>query len=281
MYPVRSIQVLDEGKVAGFQKGLGLHREAIRFLWNNRSLWPLAAVPALLSLLSFAGVGLVLLSYGEPLGALTSSWLPILEVADWYQWIWIGPAKFILWLVSGLLFLLAVALLFLMGFLIANILAAPFLDLLSARVEKLVKGKGEEVPEGFWGFVKELTRTVLEELRRTGVFLLLQSCVLLLGLIPVLQILAVPIAIGIAVLFLTLDMASYALDRRKFSFAEKRQWLSANRYSVMGFGSLAMFACAVPGVNWFVMPWFVTGGTLFVLRSCPDEDELAQPEVGA
>jgi hypothetical protein len=27
-----------------------------------------------------------------------------------------------------------------------------------------------------------------------------------------------------------------------------------------------MFACAVPGVN-----WFVTGGTLFVLRSCPEE----------
>ncbi len=276
---MRSIQVLDAGKLAGFQKGLGLHGESIRFLWSNRSLWPLAAVPALFSLLSFAGVGLVLLSYGEQLGALTSSWLPMLEVVDWYQWIWIGPAKFGLWLVSGLLFLFAVALLFLLGFLIANILAAPFLDLLSQRVESLVKGKGEEIPEGFWDVVKEIKRTILEEIRRTGAFLLLQSAVLLLGLVPGLQLLAMPMAIGIAVFFLTLDMSSYALDRRRFSFAEKRRWLSANRYSVVAFGSLAMFACAVPGVNWFVMPWFVTGGTLFVLRSCPDDPgaEDAEP----
>ncbi len=277
---MRSIQVLDAGKLAGFQKGLGLHRESISFLWRNRSLWSLAAVPALLSLLSFAGVGWVVLSHGEQLGALTSSGLPILEVVDWYQWIWIGPAKFALWLVSGLLFLLAVALLFLLGFLVANILAAPFLDLLSQRVEILVKGKGEEASEGFWDVVKEVQRSIFEEIRRTGAFLLLQSAVLLLGFIPGLQILAMPLAIGIAVFFLTLDMASYALDRRRFSFAEKRRWLFSNRYSVVAFGSLAMFACAVPGVNWFVMPWFVTGGTLFVLRSCPDGDEAEGSKPG-
>ncbi|MBW2713391.1 MAG: EI24 domain-containing protein [Deltaproteobacteria bacterium] len=269
---MRTIQTLDAGKLGGFQKGLGLHRESIGFLWSHRSLWPLAAVPALLSLLSFAGVGLVVVSYADVLGGLTSSWLPILEVATWYEWFWIGPAKAGLWLMSGLFFLLAVALLFLLGFLVANILAAPFLDLLSQRVEALVKGKSEDPGEGFWDAVKELNRSVFEEIRRTGAFLVLQAGVLMLGLIPGGQIIALPLSIAITIFFLTLDMASYALDRRRFSFAEKKRWLSTNRYSVTAFGTVAMFACAVPVVNFFAMPWFVTGGTLFVLRSCPDDE---------
>lgn len=268
---MRSIEVLEASKLGGFQKGLGLHREAIGFLWQNRSLWPLAAVPAFFSLLAFGGVGLVILSYADLLGTLTSGWLPVLEVASGYQWIWIGPAKLGLWLVSGLLFLLVVVVLFLMGFLVANILASPFLDLLSERVERLVKGKTDESSEGFWEAVKEVRRTVFEEIRRTGVFIVLQMGVLALGLIPGVQVLAVPLSVAITIFFLTLDMASYSLDRRRFSFAEKRRWLSVNRYPVTAFGAVAMFACAIPGVNWFVMPWFVTGGTLFVLRSCPEE----------
>ncbi len=266
-------------------KGVGIHREAIGFLLQNRSLWSVAVIPFLLSVLCLGAVGWGLLEFGAELYGWTAGWLPVLDAGAWYSWLWVGPGKLVLSLFGLLLFLAIAALCFLGGFLVANVLAAPFHEILSGRVERIATGACDDLsPEGLWANVKDVGRSVIEELKRTGVFLLIQVCILATGVIPGGQLVALPAAIVVAVLFLALDMSSYALDRRRLGFAAKRRWLSENRALVVGFGGVAFVACLVPGVNFLAMPWFVTGGTLLVLRSeAPSkrDENLGQPEVRA
>ncbi len=270
------------GQVA---RGVGIHREAIGFLLQNRSLWSVAVIPFLLSALCLGAVGWGLLEYGAELYVWTSGWLPALEAGAWYAWLWVGPGKLLLYLFGLILFLGLAALCFLGGFLVANVLASPFHDILSERVERIAMGACDGTSsEGLWANVKDVGRAVTEELKRTGAFLLIQALILALGLIPGGQLVALPCAIGVAVLFLALDMSSYALDRRRLGFAAKRRWLSENRPMVVGFGAVAFVACLVPGVNLLAMPWFVTGGTLLVMRSevpSKRDGNLGQPEMRA
>jgi uncharacterized protein involved in cysteine biosynthesis len=71
------------------------------------------------------------------------------------------------------------------------------------------------------------------------------------------------------VLFLPLDYAGYALDRRRLAFRDKRRFVTSNAPSMLGFGGLAFVICLVPGVNFLAMPVFVVAGTLLVLRLSP------------
>jgi len=190
----------------------------------------------------------------------------------------LGPLKFALWVFGGLLFLGVVALCFFVGFLVANIFASPFFDLLSERVERIEMGKTalESAQQSLWQDVRGLGRVMLEELRRVVFFILIQLVIVFVGLIPGGQIVALPASFLAAALFLTLDMSSYALDRRRLSFAKKREWLSKHRFAVVGYGAVALLACALPGLNWFAMPWFVTSGTLMVLRFPPEPESLPE-----
>ncbi len=258
-------------------EGVELHREAIGFLWCNRSLWSVAAVPAILSALCLSAVGFGLFYYGGDLYTWTVEWLPALEAGAWYSWLWIAPGKFLVFALGLLAFLALLALCFLGGFLVANVLASPFHDLLSERVERIAAGTCEgDSPEGLWANVKEVGRIVKEELKRTAVFLLIQLLIFAVGLFPGGQLFALPCSIAVAAKFLALDMASYSLDRRRMSFAAKRRWLSENRARVSGFGGLAFVVCLVPGLNWLAMPWFVTGGTLLVMRSEDRGDAMVE-----
>ncbi|MBW2290964.1 MAG: hypothetical protein JRG94_01485 [Deltaproteobacteria bacterium] len=117
--------------VGGVVSGVRLLFEGVGMLLKERRLWALAAVPMTLCTLALAGTSLIIYANAAALFLALTSWLPGLEVAAWYEWLWLGPAKLLFWLFEGLLFAAFCGVSLLVALLVANLVSAPFLDLLS------------------------------------------------------------------------------------------------------------------------------------------------------
>jgi len=261
----------------GVVDGFRLPFEGARLLRRERTLWGLALVPFALSLVAFsAALTLLALHAGAVWGAVTG-WMPALEAGRWYAWLWIGPALAALKLLGALLFAVASALVLVVAYLVASLLAAPFHDALSRRVEKLVVGAvRDEAAPGISGFLREAAHALVQEARRLAFFAIVVGCLVLLGFaIPVAQVLTAPAVVVFTVLFLPLDYAGYALDRRHLSFAQRRRWVLAHAPLMAGFGGAAFLICSVPGVNFLAMPLLVVAGTLLALRVDPSAGPAA------
>lgn len=259
------------GALAGLLAGLRLPFEGLALLWRERRLWPLAAVPVLLSLLAFAAAVSLVVAYAGELYAFATAWLPALSAEHWWQWLWIGPAKAVLAALGATLFVVLAAAAMAVAFLLASLVAAPFHDALSARVEELAHGHlVDETGSGPWALLREGARSLREELRRLLFFLSLVLPLLLVGAaVPGAQLVTGPALVAVTIFFLPLDYASYTLDRRRLGFRDKRDWLLAHKPVTAGFGLAAFVVCAVPGLAFLAMPVLVIAGTLLVLRWPP------------
>jgi CysZ protein len=223
------------------------------------------------SLLAFAAAASVLVAHAGGLYEWVTLWVPTPEAASWYAWLWVGPAKAALAILGAVVFAVVAGLALLISFLVANVLASPFLDVLASRVELIETGVVEEdAPTGLIGTGADVLRSLREELRRALFFLAVVVSLALLGfVIPGAHLVTGPAIVGFAIFFLPLDYASYTLDRRRFSFRQKRTWLMANKPVVVGFGCAAFMICWVPGLNILAIPLLVAGGTLLAIRNAP------------
>jgi len=251
--------------------GFQLPLEGARLLRREKRLWAPAAAPIGFSLLAFAVAAWLLIAHAGALYAWATTWMPDPEAASWYAWLWVGPAKAALALLGALIFAFLAGVVLLTSFLVANVLASPFLDVLASRVERIETGDvRDDSASGLIGSAAEVLRALREELRRAVFFLAVVGALVALGfLIPGAQLLTGPAIAVFAVFFLPLDYASYTLDRRRYSFRQKRRWLLSNKPSAMGFGGAAFLICWVPGLNFLAMPLLVVGGTLLALRNAP------------
>lgn len=253
--------------------GFRLPFEGLAMLWRERSLWPLAAVPILLSLLAVSAAVAAVVGWAPELFAWATAWMPELAVERWYQWLWVGPARVVLVAVGSLLFLALAGACVVAAYLLASLVASPFLDALAVRVERLATGGVFDVTQsGVTGTVREGLRALRGEARRMALFLAVVAPLALLGwLIPGGQLLTGPAIIVVTVFFLPLDYAGYTLDRRHVDFAARRRWLLRRRSPALGFGGAAFLTCLLPGLNFLAMPVLVVAGTLLVLRHGPEE----------
>jgi uncharacterized protein involved in cysteine biosynthesis len=251
--------------------GFRLPLDGGRLLLREKRLWAPAAAPIGFSLLAFAIAASLLIAYAGDLYAWATLWLPAPEAAHWYAWLWVGPAKAALALFGALLFALIAGVALLIAFLVANVLASPFLDVLASRVEWIETGAVQDhAPSGLIGNAADVLRSLREELRRVLFFLAVVAALGFAGLvIPGAQLVTGPSIVGFTIFFLPLDYASYTLDRRRYSFRQKRVWLMANKSVVAGFGCGAFLICWVPGLNFLAMPLLVVGGTLLAIRNAP------------
>lgn len=253
--------------------GFRLPLEALRMLWRERSLWPLAAVPFLLSLLAVSAALGAVVGWAPELFAWATAWMPELAVERWYEWLWIGPARAVLAAVGSVLFLALAGACLVAAYLVASLLASPFHDALALRVERIATGAILDVTHtGVAGLLKEGGRALQGEARRLAAFLALVVPLAVLGwLVPGGQLLTGPAILVITVFFLPLDYSGYTLDRRHVDFATRRRWLWRRRGSALGFGAAAFLTCLVPGLNFLAMPVLVVAGTLLVLRHGPED----------
>jgi uncharacterized protein involved in cysteine biosynthesis len=254
--------------VTGARAGLGLVFDGMRVLLSNRSLWVLAAVPVVFTLASLATTLVLIVEYYDVIRLFLTGWLPALEAGAWYAWIWVGPGKLLLSLFGLLLFVLFSGVCLVVAFLLANLLSSPFLDVLSQRVEGIAGGEVFDSGEsGLSAVFTDAGRSLINESRRIAFFGALWLGIFAAGLlIPGGQLVAPPVLLCLTALFLPLDYAGYALDRRQVSFRTRRSWLRAHFSVMAGFGGAAFGTGLVPGLNLLMLPTLVVAGTLLVLR---------------
>jgi CysZ protein len=258
-----------EPTLSGAVSAFSLPLEGGKLLLRERRLWSLALGSFCLSLLAFGLVLGVVFSYAAEIHAFVTSWMPVLESTHWYTWIWIGPAKLFFGLLGSLLFLLVAALALAVAYAAASVLASPLHDALSLRVERLATGQViDETESGVWSLLREGLRSMREELRRFVFFVAVVGGLAAAGFaLPGAQLLTGPAIVIFTMLFLPLDYASYTLDRRHLSFADKRRWVLDRKPVMLGFGAAAFLLCMVPGLNLLAMPVLVVAGTLLAVRN--------------
>jgi uncharacterized protein involved in cysteine biosynthesis len=256
-------------ELATAARSFGLPLAGLRLLLRERRLWPLAALPVLLSAVAVVGAAAAVAAWAGEIHAFTSSLFPSVEAGAWYAWLWVGPLLALFFVLDVLLFAVVTALALAAAFVLASLLASPFHDALSRRVEEIVTGRVEELHEpGVRGVLRQGGRALREEARRLAYFAAVWLALGALGvLVPGGQLVAGPALALFALLFLSLDYASYTLDRRGVRFAEKRRWLRRHFARALGFGGSALLLCAIPGLNLLALPVLVVAGTLLALQT--------------
>ena len=265
--------------VGAAARAFALPVEALRLLAREKALRRMALIPLALSAIALAAAVGVIAAVAGDLDAAVSALVPRLEVGAWYTWLWVGPARVVLWVGAKLLFLVSALLIVVAAFLVASLVASPFHDVLARRVEQIeTGGVAEEAGSGVRAILAEGGRAVREELRRLAFFVAVWLVLVAFGvLVPGGQLVAPAALTLFTLLFLPLDYASYTFDRRRLTFPEKRRWVRANLGASLGFGAAAFALCAVPGVNLLAMPVLVVAGTLLALRHPPREPAAQRP----
>lgn len=194
------------------------------------------------------GVAALLAFYG--LDAALDRWLP--PLADWLRWV-LYP-------------LLALGLLVLAFFsftLLGNLILAPFNGLLSERVERVLTGRVVRPDDESLGTM--VRRSMGLALWRLGFILIRVLGVFLLGLIPVVGILAVPTGLLLGGWLLALEFSDAPLGNWGWSLEQQRALVRRNRAGFVAFGLAAMALALVPVLNLALIPAAVAGMTAYCL----------------
>ncbi|EFL14975.1 integral membrane protein [Streptomyces sp. C] len=136
----------------------------------------------------------------------------------------------------------------------------PFYESLSEQVDRT---EGGDVPESGRSFWEDLWISARDSVRLLVRVMLYGILLFALGFIPVIGQTVVP-AIGFCVsgFFLTQELTSVALQRRRVDLAEQLVLLRARRAQALGFGVPLVLAFLIPFVAVFLMPGAVAGATL-------------------
>lgn len=227
------------------------------FIWSHRVLWKYAAAPVAISTVVL-GVAYALLYH---------TFFRLAAPLVGNEWYW----RVLYYLLAAVVTVFLLVMIVFLFTLVASAIAGPFNDLISEKTETLVTGVFQETPFSFGTLLKDSGRSILHSFKILGIYLGL----LLLGL----PVLLIPGAGGLLFSALGALLSSYVLayeylgypmDRRRFSFSEKRRFLRSKFSSVLGFGLGNLAVASIPIVNVLFIPAAVAGGTLLFLDLQPD-----------
>ncbi|MBI5815280.1 MAG: EI24 domain-containing protein [Nitrospinae bacterium] len=182
------------------------------------------------------------------------------------EWYWAALSM----ITGGALFFVSVIVV-IFGFAAAGlIIAAPFNDMLSAAVERKLTGRVRELKMPLWNYYLHVMKN---ESKKMAVIISLQLMLALVNLVPGFGQLTFAV---LSPLFITFVMAfeftGYTLDRRAFTFRDKRMYLFSRFGLALGFGLAAGLTMVIPIAGFFLMPAATAGGTLLVIENPPEGD---------
>ncbi|MCD0482635.1 EI24 domain-containing protein [Streptacidiphilus sp. ASG 303] len=239
--------------------GLRYLGEGQRWVGRHGRWWGFGLLPALVTLVLYAGALAALGVWGGDLAAwatpFADGWAPALRS-----------------LLRGLF----TALLFGAGLLLAVVtftavtllVGDPFYEALSERVEESEGGcpEGPDLPlwRALWNSARDSLYVLV---RAVGLGLLL----FVLGFVPVLGQTVVPV-LGFCVsgFFLAVELTGVAMQRRAVPVRERLALLRGRRMLALGFGVPLVLLFLLPLVAVFAMPGAVAGATLMVRDLVPD-----------
>jgi CysZ protein len=242
--------------VSEFFTGVRLLGRGVRRYVRSPRLILLGLIPAVLSLLLFAGLFTLLLYFIDELSS-TVTWF----ADDWSEGLR-SPVRLFAGLaivgVSGLFAVLSYTA-------VTLLIGDPFYEAIAEAVEDDFGGVPDAVDLPWY---QELRRSLADALRLLLVSLLIAIPLFAGGFIPVVGQTVIPV-LGAVVggWFLALELVAVAFNRRGLRLPDRRVALRRHRASALGFG-VAVFCCfLIPLGAVLIMPAAVAGGTLLARRS--------------
>jgi CysZ protein len=150
---------------------------------------------------------------------------------------------------------------------LAAAIAAPFSDLISQKTEQIEYGTFSDTPFTIIGLIRDSSRAIRHSFKILGLYLALLVGSLLLLVLPGIGpfLFSVSGALLSAFLF-AYEFLSYPMDRRKFTWMQKKEFLKTRLGTVMGFGLGCVAVAAIPVINILFIPSAAIGGTLLFLE---------------
>ena len=243
--------------------GASYFKDGLKMLWRQE-LRKYILVPLVVNIFLFVTLTALLINF------ITSLTFNDTILPEWLRWLspLVTWGYWILWTIISILALVVYAYSF---NLITNIIAAPFYGMLAEQAEILLTGK--PLPQEPLNAM--IPRVMSREIRKLLYFLIrglfITLVVILLGTIPLLNIVALLIGGSWAAWTMSIQYVDYPADNHQLKFRELRGRLGKKFYSSMGFGGIVMGCSVIPILNLIAMPAAVIGGTIFwlnELREC-------------
>ncbi|MFF9772203.1 EI24 domain-containing protein [Streptomyces sp. NPDC013978] len=180
-------------------------------------------------------------------------------------------------LLTAVLFALALALAVITFTAVTLLIGQPFYENLSEKVDRDVSPDGT-APESHLPLWQELWISARDSLRVLARALVWAVLLFALGFVPFIGQTVVPV-IGFFVtgFFLTEELTSVALQRRRVELRDRLALLRSRKTLIWGFGTPLGLAFLVPFVAVFLMPGAVAGATLMA-RDLLGEETTGEDE---
>jgi CysZ protein len=245
--------------------------KGLRWVARHGKQYGFGLVPGLITLVLYAAALVSLVLWGDDLVAWSTPF------ADDWSNPWLGLFRGFL---TGLLFALALLLTAITFTAVTLLIGQPFYENLSEKVDRDVSPDGT-APESGLPLWRELWISARDSLRIVVRALLWGVLLFALGFVPVVGQTVVPV-IGFVVtgFFLTEELTSVALQRRRVEARDRLRLLRSRKTLVWGFGTPLAVAFVVPFVAIFLMPGAVAGATLMA-RDLLGEQTLEENGEGA
>lgn len=255
---------------------------ALRFLGRHPRLWPLALMPALITVVLLVGYGwwawdnsaalydwvvdlLNLRSNKGETDAMTQLGIDVLRIVS---------------LTVLRVAMLTTAVIF--AILVGKILSAPFNDALSERVELAwADRKKEGAGFSLLSVIKGSWWAVTWEAKKVGVYLIVLIVLMFFNILPLIGSFLYSILLfTFNVMFLAFDYLDFPLERRPgptgpLGFKARGSLILRHRSAMLGFGLAATLLLLVPVVNFLFLPLAVSGATILFLELEAREYEAA------
>lgn len=236
--------------VSSFVAGARYPTRALRFLVVHPSLWPLAALPFAITLIIYAVVLVVGWHFA-------GGWIDTTVFQREGFWVALG------WILVVLFWILALALMAILFIPVAAVLCSPFNDLLSEKAEKIYRGVEVDEPLSLKLIWRGIRVGITGELRRMFVLGGLLIFAFSFNLIPgVGQIISAILSAIFTSMYLSLEFTSYSMDRRYYTWKQKKGFLQRFRARTLGFGATAFLIMLVPFLNALFLPVSAIAGTI-------------------
>lgn len=224
-----------------------------RFLYRHRNLWKYALAPAFVSG-TLLLIGYVILYY----------YLFEILLTRWYA---TNSSLQIVYYGVLIVFFAAIALIcfFLFGR-IASAISGPFSDALSKRTEEIITGRLNELPFSLPDLLNDTGRSLYHAIKMLGLYLGFLVITLPLLFVPVFGgALYTGAGVLVAAYLFAWEYLSYPMDRRRWSWKEKKALLHSNFVSTLTFGLVGVIFMGVPIVNLLLIPSAAVGGAMLFL----------------
>ncbi|NYF10816.1 CysZ protein [Leifsonia sp. AK011] len=253
---------------AEFFSGVGLLFRGLKVWGTAPRLMILGMIPALI-------VGVVFLAAIITLGVNLESFSALITP---FAERWDEPFRTGTRLVAAAALLTVAVLIVVFAFTtITLIVGQPFYELIWKHAER----RFGPVPESSLGFWRAFWRGVGAGLRILVPTVLLGLMLFVLGFIPVVgQILVPVLGAVIGGWYLTLELTGLPFDARGFTLRERRAALRSQRAATLGFGAATYLVFLVPLGAVVMMPAAVAGATLLARRALREPTQAAAAASG-